>query len=386
MARKTKKRRTGLIILGKIDYSILIITAILLVWGLLTLLSASAPKSLSESGNSYSYVKKQIMAMGLGLGAMVVLSFVDYRVYAKLKWLIYFVCGAMLLLVGLFGVGDEAGIGARRWFDIGPASVQPSEFAKVGYILFYAAYFSEEIEKGTIKKFWRGVLFPIILLAPMVGFVYFLQNHFSATILMVAITFVQMFAAGANIGYMFGIGGVGGMGALAYLTANGGFRLERIMTWRNIESDKIGKGYQINQSLYAIGSGGPFGRGFGNSNQKYLYLPESENDFIFSILAEEMGFVGCFGVIILYLVFIWRGLFLATRAEDKLGSLIATGIVVMIGLQALVNIAVVTNTIPVTGMPLPFFSYGGSAMIANLMAIGILLSISRHAKKEERDR
>jgi cell division protein FtsW len=220
----------------------------------------------------------------------------------------------------------------------------------------------------------------------MVGFVYFLQNHFSATFLMVAITFVQMFAAGANIGYLFGLGGLGGMGIITYLATKGGFRLERIMTWRDIESDKIGKGYQINQSLYAIGSGGPFGRGFGNSNQKYLYLPESENDFIFAILAEEMGFIGCIGVIILYLVFIWRGLFLATRAEDKLGSLIATGIVVMIGLQALVNIMVVTNTIPVTGMPLPFFSYGGSAMIADLMAIGILLSISRHAKKEERDR
>ena len=385
MTKRNKKKRIGLIMRGKKDYTILIITLILLVLGMLVLLSASAPKSLSESGNSYSYVRKQMIAAAFGLFMMFLLSRVDYRIYSKIKWLIYVFCGAILFLVGLFGVGDEAGIGARRWFDVGPASIQPSEFTKVGYILFYAAYFSEQIEKGTIKKFWNGCLFPVILLGPMVGSVYFLQNHFSATLLMAVITFVQMFAAGTNLGQMFGLGGFSGMAAVAYIMADGGFRLERIFTWRNIESDKIGKGYQINQSLYAIGSGGLLGSGFGKSKQKYLYLPESQNDFIFAILAEELGFVGCIVVIGLYLTFVWRGLLIAMKAEDKLGSLIATGIVVMIGLQAIVNIAVVTNTIPVTGMPLPFFSYGGSAMIANLCAVGILLSVSRHAKQEERN-
>ena len=180
--------------------------------------------------------------------------------------------------------------------------------------------------------------------------------------------------------------GVGGLGV--YLGINntgstGSFRLTRIQTWLDPWSDATGSGWQIIQSLYAIGSGGLFGLGLGQSKQKYLYLPEPQNDFIFAVLAEELGYVGCLAVIILFLVFIWRGIIIAMRAEDTFGSLIAVGIVSLIGIQAIINIAVVTNTIPVTGMELPFFSYGGTAIVVNLVAVGILLNISRSAKKSK---
>ena len=161
----------------------------------------------------------------------------------------------------------------------------------------------------------------------------------------------------------------------------GGFRIERIQTWLNIEQDATGAAWQINQSLYAIGSGGLFGLGLGQSRQKYLYLPEPQNDFIFAILAEELGFIGCIAVIILFIAFVWRGILIAMKAQDTFGSLIAIGITSIIGLQALINVAVVTNTIPVTGMPLPFFSYGGSALLANLLGVGVLLSVARSSKK-----
>ena len=159
------------------------------------------------------------------------------------------------------------------------------------------------------------------------------------------------------------------------------FRFERFQSWRNVRADVTGKGWQINQSLYAIGSGGLFGVGLGNSNQKYLYIPEPHNDFIFAVLAEELGFIGCIFVILLFIFFIWRGIIISVKAEDTYGKLVAIGLTSMIGLQALLNIAVVTNTIPVTGIPLPFFRYGGSAMLADLVAVGILLSISRNSKK-----
>lgn len=195
-----------------------------------------------------------------------------------------------------------------------------------------------------------------------------------------------MFVVGTRLTYFIGAGGLGAIALAVYLLVSSSssegsdFRFDRIQTWLNPEADFIGKGWQINQSLFAIGSGGMFGLGLGNSKQKYLYLPEPQNDFIFAVLAEELGFFGSVLVIILFILFIWRGIVIAMKSQDTFGCLIAIGVTTMIGLQALINLAVVTNTIPVTGMPLPFFSYGGSAMIANLMAIGLLLSVSRNSK------
>ena len=367
----------------KFDYSILIITILLLCIGLIMLLSASAPTSLSETGdNSYQYVTKQAIVAAIGLVMMIALSKIDYRIFRKLKWIIYIGCIALLIAVGFVGIGDN---GAKRWINIFGFSFQPSEFAKVGFILFYASLLSDMKEKNKIKKIVPGFLFPLIFLLPIIYSIFILQNHFSATLIIIAITVVQMFVAGSLLRYFLGAGAIGAMGLAGYLikkaaSPEGDFRMGRIQTWLNIEADLTGTGWQINQSLYAIGSGGLFGVGLGNSKQKYLYLPEPHNDFIFAVLAEELGFFGCVIVILLFALFVWRGIVIAMKAQDNFGTLIAIGLTTMIGLQALINIAVVTNTIPVTGMPLPFFSYGGSAMLADLIAVGILLSVSRNRK------
>ena len=385
MANKNKAKKFSVLLNGKFDYSILIVTLLLLSMGLIMLLSASAPKSLAENDNSYEYIVKQGIVAIAGLIFMMVLSKIDYRMYRKLKWLIYIGFVVLLIIVGIVGIGEN---GAKRWINIFGFSFQPSEFAKVGFIIFYASLLSDMKEKGKIKKIVPGFVFPLMFLLPVVFAVFKLQNHFSATFIIGAITCVQMFAAGTLLRYFLISGGLGLAGILLYVLkgiASGetnNFRLERIDTWLNIEENLTTTGWQINQSLYAIGSGGLFGLGLGNSRQKYLYLPEPQNDFIFAVLAEELGFVGSIFVIILFALFVWRGIIIAIKAEDNFGTLIAIGITTMIGLQALINIAVVTNTIPVTGMPLPFFSYGGSAMLANLMAVGILLSVSRNGKKD----
>ena len=372
---KNKTKKFLFFLNGKMDYALLIITLLLLCTGLIMLLSASAPTSLSESGNSYKYVVKQGIMTLAGLFAMIVLSKIDYRIFRRFRWIIYVGLIILLVLVGL--VGTNAG-GARRWINILGFSFQPSEFAKVGFIIFYAAILSDMKEKNKIKKLVPGFLFPLIFLVPIVISIYILQNHFSATFIIVAITCVQMFVAGSCFRYFLGTGALGVTGILGLLlkksteksTGDESFRFSRIQTWLNIDSASLtGEGWQINQSLYAIGSGGLFGVGLGNSKQKYLYLPEPQNDFIFAVLAEELGFVGCVFVIVLFMFFIWRGIVISIKAEDNFGTLIAIGITTMIGLQALINIAVVTNTIPVTGMPLPFFSYGGSAMLADLIAV-----------------
>ena len=216
----------------------------------------------------------------------------------------------------------------------------------------------------------------MIWLLPVVVAVYGLQNHFSATFLICAVTCVQMFVAGTKLIYFLGLGSLGLSGILSLLllknqgTMGDGFRSTRFQTWLNPFSNPTGDGWQIINSLYAIGSGRMFGLGLGQGKQKYLYLPEPHNDFIFAILAEELGFFGCVIVIMLFVIFIWRGIIIALNAPDTYGSLVAIGIVCLIGLQAMMNIAVVTGTIPVTGVPLPFFSYGGTAMIANLIAVG----------------
>jgi cell division protein FtsW len=323
---------------------------------------------------------------------------IDYKTYARhrwFKWIIY--VGSTLLLYSTIVFGVSEG-GAKRWIKVGPINFQPSEVAKVGYIIFYAVYMSEVKEKGKIKNFLHGCIIPLGLLIPMVVAVYHFQNHFSATFIIVAVTVIQMYISGTKLGHLVLCGIAGGAGIFGYMKvkdykeaaealATGeevtqSFRKSRIAVWLNPESDPKGKGWQILQSLYTIASGGLFGVGLGESKQKYLYLPEPHNDFIFAVLAEELGFVGCAFVILLFGIFIWRGIVIAMRSPDTCSSLIAIGVVGMIGLQAIINIAVVTNTIPVTGMPLPFFSYGGSAMIMDLVAVGLLLNVSKHCKQK----
>ena len=383
MAQKEKKIK--FFTKGSNDYIILIVVMLILALGMIMVLSASSPASLSESGDSYRYFRKQAIAAGLGLVMMFAVSKIDYRFYKRFSWIIYFGFIALLVIVGF--VGTDAG-GARRWIIIAGFNFQPSEFAKIGFIIFFAALLTDLKKDGKINKIGWGFFYPLAWLIPIVGSILILQNHFSATFLICLITVIQMFISGVKLRYFLIAGGTG-LGALLSIilfknngTLGEGFRSDRIQTWLDPFADPTGSGWQIIQSLYAIASGGMFGSGLGESKQKYLYLPEPHNDFIFAVLAEELGFFGCVVVIILFAVFIWRGIIIAMKAPDTFGSLIAVGIVSLIGLQAMINIAVVTGTVPVTGMPLPFFSYGGTAIIANLIAVGILLNISRSCVKK----
>lgn len=240
-------------------------------------------------------------------------------------------------------------------------------------------------EKGKIKSVLWGAIVPLICVLPVAAIIFFLQNHFSATLIIGSVTIIQMLVAGVRISHLILLG----LAVLPFIgiyinikTEHGGgsFRMTRVQTWLNPWSDITGEGWQIVQSLYAIGSGGLFGAGLGQSKQKYLYLPEPQNDFIFAVLAEELGYFGCIAVIVLFLIFVWRGIIISMNARDTFGSLVSIGIVSLIGLQAIINIAVVTNTMPVTGMELPFFSYGGTAIIVNLLAVGVLLNVSRSSR------
>ena len=396
MARKEKKdRKLAFFTKGSMDYIILTVVLIILACGIIMVLSASAPSSLSESGDSYKYFRRQAGAAGIGIVAMLIVSKIDYRIYKKFNWIIYIVVIALLAITAYTPLGTEDK-GAKRWLNLGFISFQPSELAKTGFIIFFASLLSDIKRAGNIKKFWKGFVLPMAFLAPIVVIVYKGQNHLSATLLIAAVTCVQMFVVGVPLRH-FIIAGVAGV--LAFLSYKGidgylhpvdpaeaaekeNFRAGRMKVWRDPFSDPTGKGWQIIQSLYAIASGSLFGLGFGESRQKYLYLPEPHNDFIFAVVAEETGFFGCVIVILLFAIFVWRGIIIAMKSPDTFGSLIAIGITVLIGLQTIVNVAVVTGTIPVTGMPLPFFSDGGTALVGNLATVGILLNISRTCKQK----
>ena len=373
---------------SQVDFVLIIIIIILLSFGIVMVLSASAPSALAETGDSYTYVTKQaIFAVG-GLAIMWFVSKIDYRIYKKFYWLIYWCSVGVLLLVLIPGLGINAG-GARRWINVGFSQFQPSEITKIGMIIFYAGYLSEH--KEDLRSFKKGFIYPLLWLMPPVLIALFIQNHLSVGIVMSAITFVMMLMAGCRLLYFVITGLVVGGGGIAALMAyfsmagdsagDSNFRLGRILNYMDPWQDPTGQGWQTIQSLYAIGSGGLFGVGLGESKQKYLYVSEPQNDFIFSILAEELGFVGCVVVIVLFALFIWRGILIAMKAPDMFGSLLATGITTLVMVQVVINIGVVTNTIQNTGMSLPFFSAGGTALVMLLGMCGILLNISKSRSK-----
>ena len=366
-----------------IDFMLLAIVFIMLATGIIMVMSASSPTSLSETGSSYSYVKTQAISAILGLILMYFISKIDYRIYKKFDKIIYI--GVIILLASVGLIGKEVG-GAKRWIDLGFLSFQPSEIAKIGLIIFYASLLTNNKEK--LGEMGKGFFYPLLYLLPVIAILVGVQNHLSATLLIIMIIAVMMLMAGTKLRYFltFGLAGLGigatGLVVIAKTTGSGLFRLKRFVTFLNPFADVQGDGWQIIQSLYAIGSGGLFGVGLGNSTQKYLYLPEAHNDFIFSIVAEELGFIGCIFVIILFVLFIWRGILIAIKAPDMFSSLVAVGITSMIGLQAIINIAVVTSSMPNTGMPLPFFRYGGTSLLILLCSVGVLLNISRASKSK----
>ncbi|CDD15807.1 stage V sporulation protein E [Clostridium sp. CAG:798] len=368
---------------NQFDFILFVIIIILLSLGIVMVLSASAPSAIAESGNSYSYVIKQLKAAILGIILMLIISKIDYRIYKKFYKAIYWISVLILLLVLIPGLGLSSN-GATRWIDLKFIQFQPSELTKIGLIVFYAGYLADH--KSELKSFWKGFIKPLIYILPPIAILYFVQNHLSASVVIGAVTCVMMIMAGCRLLYFVIAGLIGALvmtvGIIALqATGKGGFRIKRIMSFMDPWADATEVGWQAVQGLYAIGSGGLFGVGLGESKQKYLYIPEPHNDFIFSILAEELGFVGCVIVILLFAIFIWRGILIAIKSPDMFGSLLATGITTLIGVQVIINIGVVTSSIPNTGMPLPFFSYGGTALLILLCSCGVLLNISRAGSK-----
>ncbi len=374
MAKKVKKFSS--FINNPIDYTLVITILLLITIGLVMVLSASSPSALSKWGDSYTYFNKQLIFAVLGIIAMCIISKIDYRFYQKFYKHAWWI--SLILLVLVILVGREVNE-AKRWIYITESlSVQPSEMVKFLMIIFYAGILTKN--RDSLGDFKNGFLKHICLLAPIIGLL-LLQPHFSASIVIIAIVAVMMILAGCKLWQFIAVGGGLGVPALVGLIILEPYRLTRVTTFLDPWKYPTGTGWQVIQSLYAIGSGGLFGAGLGESKQKYLYIPEPHNDFIFSVLAEELGFIGCALVILLFAIFIWRGILIAMKSPDMFGSLVAIGITTLVAVQVILNIAVVTSSIPATGMPLPFFSYGGTALFILFCEMGVLLNISRASIK-----
>lgn len=372
------------------DLTFFFIVLVLLVLGIVMLFSASYAIAIHEGSDGLKYIKRQILFAGAGLVAMLILSRLDYHILRK-TWIAYglfFVSFAMLILVLILPNPRKDDF--KRWIYIGNEdsvlnfSFQPSEIMKLAIVVLFAYIIS--VNYSRMKEFKYGMLpFGIVLGAVSVLMV--LEPHISGTVIICAIGAIMMFVGGANIKHFIAVGiaaVAGGTAYIAYKVSTGGLGhvTSRITSWLDPFADSLRDTWQTQQSLIAIGSGGLFGLGFGNSRQKFMYLPEAENDFIFAIICEELGFIGAIMIILLFALFVFRGFYIATKAPDKFGMMLAVGLTIQIGLQALLNIAVVTNAIPNTGISLPFFSYGGTALTMQLAQMGIILNISRQATIE----
>ena len=376
MAKKKGKSFSSFL-RNPIDFTLLITILLLLSIGLIMVLSASAPSAVSEGDSSYAYFYKQAIFAVAGLFMMWLISNIYYRFYQKYYKLAYAV--AFILLLAVPFIGREVN-GAKRWIYVTETlSFQPSEMVKLLMIIFYAAILVKN--RDELNKYGKGFIKHILILAPIIVLL-LIEPHFSASIVIIGIVAIMMIIAGCKFWHFLATGAVVGIPGIIALIILEPYRLERVITFLDPWKDPTGSGWQVIQSLYAIGSGGLFGAGLGESKQKYLYIPEPHNDFIFSILGEELGFIGCAIVIILFAIFIWRGILIAMRSPDMFGSLIAIGITAQIAIQVIINIAVVTSSMPATGMPLPFFSYGGTALFILLCEMGVLLNISKAGAKK----
>ncbi len=351
---------------GKYDYTLLITLLLLVMIGLLILYSTSAYNGEVKFQDKFYYLKKQVFATALGLGAMYVAAKIDYHVWNYLAVPGYIV--AILLSVAVLFIGEEYN-GSKRWLSLGPFSFQPSELAKVAVILFFARIVTRKIKE--IGKM-RTLLKVMLWILPIVGLVG--ASNLSTAIIILGIGAVLGFVASPKYS-QFLLMGIAGIGFMSIFLAVESYRLERLAIWRNPEAYE--KGYQTLQGLYAIGSGGLFGRGYGNSIQKLGFVPEAQNDMIFSIICEEWGFCGAAFIMLLFLILIWRFFVIAVHAQDLFGAMIATGALAHMMIQVVLNIAVVTNTIPNTGITLPFVSYGGTSVVFLLIEMGLVLNVSK---------
>lgn len=355
-----------------VDYIFLGLLGALLVVGLIMLWSASTVESQKTFGNTSSYFIHQLVyGVGIGLIGMYILSKIDYHFWKKT--IPYALAGTLiaLILVKIPGIGFSAN-GATRWIHLGPLFFQPSEVAKLALIMYLAGWMSE---RGHHHDFWRSVFPPVVIIG-LYSLLILWQPDLGTMIAMVLTAAIMLFAGGIRLRYFAWLTGLGTITMLILIKLEP-YRVKRITAFLNRSVDPLGIGYQINQALIGIGSGGWFGYGYGHSRQKYSYLPEAINDSIFAVMAEELGFVRIFLVLLLFVAFIVRGIQISFRAPDLFGKMLAVGIIGSIGAATVVNISAITGLLPLTGIPLPFFSYGSSAMIMTLSACGILLNISR---------
>lgn len=356
------------------DLVIVVLTLILLGIGLVMVHSASSVISQQKFGDAYYYAKRQLLWAGLGLFLMFVMANYDYHRLRQWAPKLMGVAFLFLAVVLIPGVGVNRG-GSQAWLGIGSFGIQPSEFAKLALILFLAHYLADSQER--MQSFRKGFLPPLMMALVAVGLI-MLEPDLGQSVVIMGTTIILLFAAGARLGHLASLAGLG-LVAFAGLVAAAPYRIKRIVAFLDPWQDPQGKGYQIIQSLYALGSGRLVGLGLGNSRQKYLYLPEPQTDFVYSILGEELGFLGGATVLLLFATLVWRGFRTALFAPDEFGSLLAAGITGMIAVQVLINVGVVTGSIPATGITLPFISFGGSSLTLMLTAVGILLNISRQS-------
>ena len=357
--------------LKQFDLPFLVLVILVLISGLVMLFSASYAAGLADEGDSMYYIKKQLFAAIIGVVAMLAASRLDYNYYRKLSVIAAGVSALLLILVFPMGVSAN---GAKRWIHLG-ITFQPSEIAKIGMILILAHIIAKNYDK--MSTFTSGILIPLGITGGFALLV-IIEPHLSGALLLVIIGVVMVFVGGANWKHLL-VCFLVVLLLVVLVVSMTSYMTKRVNAWLDPWSDPQGEGYQIIQSLYAIGSGGLMGLGLGNSQQKYGYLPEAHNDYIFSIVCEELGFVGAVIVILLFALLVWRGFRIALKAKDKFGCLICVGIMTQIGAQTLLNIAVVSNAIPSTGISLPFFSYGGTSLVLLLLEMGVVLNVSRQS-------
>ncbi|NLM62479.1 MAG: putative lipid II flippase FtsW [Clostridiales bacterium] len=352
------------------DLPFFLLVLLIMCFGLIMMFSASYASAYYTMDNSaYYFIKQGLIALG-GTVVMLVISRMNYQYLRILS--LPMLAGSIVLLILVPIIGFNAG-GATRWIKVGPVQLQPSEVAKFAVIVSFSSMISVFREK--MKTFKYGIL-PFATVLVVIAALMLLQPHISGAILIVAVGGALMFVGGVHWGWFAGAIAVA-VAAGYFVMTNMAHAIARIRIWQDPFSDPQGGGYQIIQSLYAVGSGGLFGLGLGKSRQKHLYLPEQHNDFIFAIVCEELGMVGACLVLFLFALLIIRGYWIAIRSRDRFGSLMVTGVITLLAVQTFLNVAVVTNLIPVTGISLPFFSYGGTSLLIQLAEMGVVLSVSR---------
>lgn len=376
---KEDRRRSRVFGGVSVDIPFLVLLLILLTVGLVMLYSASYAQSAYDTGYTVStrYLQKQAACAVIGLGAMFFASRISPEFWLKMAWPLYWISIVLLLSVLVFGQSVN---GAKRWINIAGLQFQPSEIAKFTMILLFA-----RLTKGfgtSVREFRYGVLaFGAALLGILIPLA--LEKHLSAIMLMGMVAVVMMFVAGTHIKWLLAGAGAAAVFVIVYISFMG-YAGDRVTAWLHPENDPSDTGYQILQSLYAIGSGGLFGFGLGKSRQKYLYLPFQYNDYIFAIICEELGFMGAVLIIAIFAALILRGYWISLRAPDRFSTVFSAGLVTLIAVQTALNLCVVTNVLPSTGIALPFFSYGGTALAVNLGEMGIVLSVSRYRNQVAR--